>query len=166
MDLLSLDIELPENHREDFIGKLDTQHKKKRGFKKSTLLKIGAVVLLLFSVSTYFINDDKSKPKENSFRVQIKAIEKEYLQNIDNEWQQFLEISSDSILIKKYETKLQNFDTEYKTITHQLNNTPNNIYILEMLIINLQRRLELIKNIKEHIKELNQKNTSNETIYL
>lgn len=161
-------VELPKNHKEDFIKKLEEQHRSKYQFIKSKWLKIAVSFLLIFSASTYYFIDNAaiSKSKENAFQVQVKAIEKEYLQNIDNEWKEFLAISNDSILIKKYETKLLNFDLEYQKITKQLNEFPNNIYILEMLINNLQRRLELIKSIKEHIKELNQKNTSNETIYL
>jgi hypothetical protein len=163
------DIELPNNHREDFIAKLQFQNKKKQAFKKSSLLKIAVAIVLIFSVSIYVFVDDKSSlenKEESTFQAQVKAIEKEYLENINTEWQQFLAISNDSILIKKYKIKLKNFDSEYRKITNQLKETPNNINILESLINNLQRRLELVKNIKEHIKELNQKNTSNETIYL
>ncbi|WP_397444752.1 hypothetical protein [Polaribacter sp. R77954] len=162
-------IELPNNHREDFIAKLQIQNKKKQAFKKSSLLKIAIAIVLIFSASIYvFVGNQSSleNKEESTFQAQIKAIEKEYLENINSEWQQFLAISNDSILIKKYRVKLKNFDNEYRKITNQLQKTPNNINILESLINNLQRRLELVKNIKEHIKELNQKNTSNETIYL
>ena len=162
-------IELPKNHREDFVTKLQHQHKKKQGFQKTVLLKIAVAIVLIFSVAIYVFVDDQSSlenKEESTFQAQIKAIEKEYLENINSEWQQFVAISNDSILIKKYRVKLKNFDNEYRKITTQLQKTPNNINILESLINNLQRRLELVKNIKEHIKELNQKNTSNETIYL
>jgi len=162
------DIELPKNHKEEFKEKLEFQNNKKRIFKKPLVFKIASAIIILFSISFYFFLDKNSKieSNENNLQAQVKAIEKEYLTQIDSEWQQFLAISNDSILIKKYEKKLKNFDKEYLQITNQLKEAPNSINILEALIINLQRRLELIKDVKEHIKELNQKNTSNETIYL
>ncbi len=168
-DNSEINTELPLNHRKDFKQKLELQDRKNQQVNKSMIFKIAVSFMLVFSIVTYYFVDNKSsivEKEESAFQAQVKAIEKEYLQNIENEWQQFLAISKDSILIKKYETKLRGFDSEYHKITHQLQETPNNINILELLINNLQRRLELIKNIKEHIKELNQKNTSNETIYL
>ena len=65
-----------------------------------------------------------------------------------------------------YQEKLKESDLEYQKITINFKEYPNNINVLQSLIYNLQRRLELIKNIQEHLKELHQKNTSNETIYL
>ena len=157
-------LEIPENHRAEFLEKLTKQNSKNKGFSKRKIVSIVASVVILVSFSIYFfqVNDAKKLP----FQVQVAEIEKEYLSSIDKEWQKFIEVAKDSILVKKYEQKLNDFDTEYQKITKQLKQTPNNIYVLESLIENLQRRLELIKNIKEHIKELNQKQTSNETIYL
>ena len=156
-------VKLPENHRQEFIEKLKNSSADTSKSSKFLFLKIAASVLLLLSLSIYMF---KNTDNENSIQTEIAAIEKKYLQNIESEWQQLKAISNDTILIKKYEKKLMNFDLEYQKISSHLDENPNNINILQALITNLQRRLQLVKDIKEHLKELNQKNTSNETIFI
>lgn len=157
-------IEIPKNHREQFLEKLIKQNNKRKSNLKRKRYAIVASVVILISITISFLqfNGEEKLP----ITTQIAEIEKEYLINIEKEWQNFVDVAKDSVLINKYEEKLHDFDTEYQKITSQLKENPNSIYVLESLIENLQRRLELIKNIKEHIKELNQKNTSNETIFL
>ncbi|PQJ79832.1 hypothetical protein [Polaribacter porphyrae] len=158
-------IEIPKNHRAEFLDKLKYQHKKQNGFQRKSMFKIAAsiAIILVCSVYYFYVNNQVEK---TPLQIQVAAIEKEYLINIDKEWEQFIEVAEDSVLVNKYKIKMHDFDKDYQKITKELQKSPNNIYMLEALINNLQRRLELIKNIKEHIKELNQKNTSNETIYL
>ena len=104
-----------------------------------------------------------SQPK---LLVQVKKIEKEYLNQINIEWKNFVKLTKDENLIQKYKEKLFSLNEDYKSITKQFEKDAYNVFVLENLIKNLQRRLELIKDIKEHLKELNKKMTSNETIYL
>ena len=154
------EVEIPPFHKEEFIKKLNSS--KQNNYN----VAISVAVIIVFMMVLLFPKNDTSKENKTLIQTQIATFEKEYLTNINNEWQQFVAISNDSILIKKYEIKLKDFDTDYKKITENLKSNPNNINVLEALINNLQRRLELIKNIKKHIKELNQKNISNETIYI
>jgi Lhr-like helicase len=156
---------LPKNHREDFIKKLGEHQPKKESKRSYKFLKIVASFLLIITC-VYMYKNIIATTVKSAFEIQVEAIEKEYLSNIDKEWNSFIEVANDTILIKKYEVKLKESDVDYKKITKQLKENPNNINVLESLINNLQRRLQLIKDIKDHIKELNQKNTSNETIYL
>lgn len=158
-------IEIPKNHRTEFLEKLEHQNKKQNGFQRNTIFKIAASIAILLFCTVYFINSNNEVEK-TPLQIQVAAIEKEYLTNIDKEWDSFIAVAEDSILVNKYKVKMLDFDKDYQKITNELNKTPNNINVLEALINNLQRRLELIKDIKEHVKELNQKNTSNETIYL
>lgn len=162
------EVEIPPFHKEEFIKKLNSskQNNKKYQFKNNYKVSISVAVIIVFMMVLLFPKNDTSEENKTLIQTQIATFEKEYLTNINNEWQQFVAISNDSILIKKYEIKLKDFDTYYKKITENLKSNPNNINVLEALINNLQRRLELIKNIKKHIKELNQKNISNETIYI
>lgn len=153
---------LPKEHRKDFITKLGGVKNNKSSYY---FLKIVASVLLILFCG-YFYQNTNSKPKKTALEIQFKGIENEYLININKEWNAFIEVANDTILIKKYKEKLKTSDIDYKKITAQLKEFPNNINVLESLIGNLQRRLQLIKDIKEHINELNQKKTSNETIYI
>lgn len=155
---------IPQNHREDFIKKLADLNPKKRT-KKLAILKIAASILLLFSC-IYLYQKENFKIEKTALEIQVEKIEKDYLKTIDKEWNGFLAIAKDTVLVKKYKVKLNEFDIDYQKITKQLKENPNNVNILESLIENLQRRLQLIKDIKEHINELNPKNASNETIYI
>lgn len=157
--------EIPKNHREDFIKKLGKHQPKKDVKKNYKVLKIVASFLLMISCVFVYKNTIAS-PQKSAIEIQMQAIEKDYLCSINKEWNSFKEIARDTILIKKYEEKLKESNADYQKITKQLTVFPNNINVLQSLIDNLQRRLQLIKDIKEHINELNQKNTSNETIYI
>ncbi len=158
--------DLPKSHREDFIKKLNKNNTQKPKWKFGFAYKIVAFVALILSLMYFFSIKTDDIDNTNSFENQFSKIENDYLKNIDKEWKQFTEITKDTLLIKKYEEKLNDFNDDYKKIINQLKEFPNDINLLESLINNLQRRLQLIKEINEHIKELNQKNTSNETIYL
>jgi peptidoglycan hydrolase CwlO-like protein len=160
-----VDEEIPKNHREDFIEKLGKQQPKKNRKRNYKTLKIVASFVLMITC-VYFYKNTIPSPEKSSIEIKMESIEKDYLISIDKEWNSFMEVAKDSILIKKYEVKLKESNIDYQKITKQLTAFPNNINVLQSLIDNLQRRLQLIKDIKEHIKELNQKNTSNETIYL
>ena len=98
--------------------------------------------------------------------IQVAQIEKEYLKSIDNEWQGFVKVTNDQNLVGRYEEKLSSLGDNYKKVSGEFKKDPNNILILESLIENLQRRLQLLKNIRQHIQELNQKNKSYETIII
>ncbi|AQS94601.1 hypothetical protein BXQ17_11200 [Polaribacter sp. BM10] len=157
--------DLPKNHREDFIKKLGEHQPKKEPKKSYKFLKIVASLLLIISCVLLYKNTI-SLTQKSAIELQMQAIEKDYLNSINNEWNSFKEIATDTILVNKYEEKLEKSKLEYGKITKQLKGFPNDINLLESLITNLQRRLQLIKEINEHIKELNPKSTSNETIYI
>jgi len=160
--------ELPKFHREEFIEKLNQSEEKKPKRKSFLFLKIASSIALIISLGYYYLENTSETEiiAKTQIQLQVEKVEKEYLINIDKEWKNFVEVTNDTILIKKYEEKLKEFDLDYNKISFQFKENPNNINVLESLIYNLQRRLQLIKDIKEHVKELNQKNTSNETIYL
>lgn len=155
---------LPDFHEDEFLEKLEVFNKQKSSKSSFKVWKIAASIVLLFSVGYYF---STIKTEKNlTLFAQVKQIEKEYLQNIDAEWNTFVKLTTDKKLIENYKEKLLSLDINYKEISVQFEENPNNINIIELLINNLQNRLQLIKDIKEHLKELNQKNTSNETIYI
>lgn len=157
--------DLPKNHREDFIKKLGEHQPKKEPKKSYKFLKIVASLLLIISCVLLYKNTI-ALPQKSAIELQMQAVEKDYLNSINKEWNRFKEIATDTNLVNKYEEKLEKSKLEYRKITKQLKDFPNDINLLESLITNLQRRLQLIKEINEHIKELNPKNTSNETIYI
>lgn len=159
---------LPKNHKEEFAEKLKNSNldkPKKRGF--SIFLKVAASIALILSLGYYALNKNEAPVnKPTPLELQVQQIEKEYLKEIDNEWNNFLKVTNDQKLIKKYREKLDNLDTNYKKLSENFKESPNNITVLENLIKNLQTRLQLLKDIQNHIQTLNTQQKTYETIIL
>ncbi len=153
---------LPENHRIEFERKLEGIKKSKKKIKVFAIIACIAVLV----VSYIFLNQESEVIVEPSILQQVQQIEKEYQKNIEKEWSNFLELTSDQQLISRYRIKLENLSNKYLELSKKLNNQPNNITVLEQLIFNLQTRLQTIRDIQEHIKSLNQKNKTYETIII
>ncbi|TCK66776.1 hypothetical protein DFQ05_2050 [Winogradskyella wandonensis] len=147
--------ELPRNHREEFLAKLNSEKSNESNKSNYLFLRIAAVVVIALTVG--FFTLQKPEAEENPLVAQVAQVEKEYLANIETEWQNFKAIATDSVLVKRYEKRLLDLDEDYKEISIAFKNDTNNIAVVEMLIQNLQTRLQLLKDIQEHIKILNQK---------
>ncbi|WP_299676723.1 hypothetical protein [uncultured Tenacibaculum sp.] len=156
--------ELPENHRIEFLEKLKaTNEKKKFPFKKI----VGYVASVVVLISVYlFLPKNKIDEKNQQLLLHVQQIETEYLKNINTEWNNFLELTNDEKLIEKYDEKLKELSADYKVLSSKLNEKPNDINVLEALISNLQKRLQTLKDIQEHIKSLKQKKVTYETIVI
>jgi len=165
-DLFSADDEfgynkLPVNHKKDFVDKLKANSKSKK--KNWRWFQVAAVVLICFGLGFVFL-DNETTDDDQILIAQIEKVEKEYLKNINTEWQNFLAIATDQNLINRYEEKLSDLDKDYQEISQAFRKDTNNILVVESLIQNLQTRLQLLKDIQEHINILNQKTEQNEEI--
>ncbi|MFD1063411.1 hypothetical protein ACFQ1Q_09160 [Winogradskyella litorisediminis] len=147
--------ELPENHRKEFLAKLNSEKINESNTSKYLFLRIAAVVVIALTVG--FFTLQKPVGEENPLIAQVAQVEKEYLANIEAEWQNFKAIATDSVLVKRYEKRLTDLDADYKEVSKAFKKDTNNIVVVESLIENLQTRLQLLKDIQEHIKILNQK---------
>ncbi len=155
---------LPDSHRRAFLKKLKKQSSQKR---YRNIIGVVASFVLLFSLSFWFFkNEKKSKKMSSSLLLQVQKIEKKYLNDIDKEWGKFLELTEDEKLISVYEKKLNRLSNNYRELTNEFMNNSNNMNVLEKLITNLQQRLQTLKDIQNHIKSINQKNITYETIIL
>ncbi|WP_394747951.1 hypothetical protein [Spongiimicrobium salis] len=160
-------LELPQNHKEDFLVKLRVSQK---GTNQRRWLRSGygiAAVLVLFlgAITGFFTLLDAEKTTAQSTIVQqIESMEKEYLANINREWQNFLILTTDRDLVKRYEKRLDDLGKDYKDTASQFKENPNDIHTIEKLINNLQTRLQLLKDIQEHIKIINQQNEPYENL--
>ncbi len=157
---------LPEGHREAFLKKLRDRKKTKNNVYY--WLKVAAVVLLLLSVG-YQLLYDNQKTDEDDIELmliaQVKATEEGYLKAIQTEWQNFIAVAKDSSLVSRFQQKLDELDADYKTISIQFEEDANNVLIVEALVNNLQTRLQILKDIQEHIKILNQNNEHYENTF-
>jgi len=78
---------LPKNHRTEFLEKLQKQPTKKAA--PLSWLKIAAVLLIALTVGFSLFYNKPTKEEVSPIIAQIEAVEAEYLQNIETEWQSF-----------------------------------------------------------------------------
>ena len=158
--------ELPSSHRAEFLDKLNaSKAEKKNTFNFYDLLKIAAILFVFLSVGYFSIKSLGNQPKaieETALQKQIKAVEAQYLKTIEAEWENFIGIAKDDKLVTRYKQKLKSLDVDYKDISEKFKANANDIAIVEALVENLKRRLQLLKDIQEHIKILNQENDNYE----
>lgn len=154
---------LPDTHRQEFYQKLKASRPTKHTLVNTNayVFKIAAtlvfIVTLSFTLFTIIKNNTNDIADKTLLEQQIETVEKQYLASIDKEWQNFLHLAQDQNLILRYEQKLSDLDKDYQALSEQLKQDGNNILVIEALVDNLQTRLQLLKDIQEHIKLLNQK---------
>lgn len=152
---------LPDNHRQEFYEKLKASRPKRQSkIDRSYLFKVAAMVTLFIALAVaLFVKTDRIKNNvvEIPIETEIQAIEKKYLASIDKEWNNFLTIAKDEVLIKRFDKKLKDLDRDYQVFSEQFQNDKSNVLVIEALVNNLQTRLKLLKDIQEHINILNQK---------
>lgn len=151
---------LPTNHRKDFLLKLQKQQKTRKQFY---VLQIAASFLILFGLVITLYNVNSKNKDEFSMEKQMNIIEKQYLSDIEKEWQKFVSITDDTLLIKRFDKKLTDLNDDYEVLSKALESNPNNILTIEDLISNLQNRLELLQDIQMHIQLLNENNSNYDT---
>ncbi|WP_422107765.1 hypothetical protein [Winogradskyella sp.] len=147
---------LPENHRVEFLDKLKKQS---RGSTNAKFwLQIAASIILVATIGYGLYNSGLERQETSPIFAEVKAMEIEYLEDINTEWEKFVATTKDKALVERFRKKLGDLDRDYKTLSEQFKNGSENILILESLIENLQTRLQILKDIQEHLKILNQKN--------
>jgi hypothetical protein len=151
---------LPDNHRTEFLEKLKKQPEKKAtGFP---WLKIAAVLLVALTVGFSVFYEKPEVVEVSPIIAQIESVEAKYLADIETEWQSFITLAEDDMLVERFRNKLDDLSTDYKEVSKEFKNNTNNILVIEALVENLQTRLQILKDIQAHIKILNQKYGQNE----
>ncbi|QNK78847.1 hypothetical protein H7F37_07190 [Winogradskyella sp. PAMC22761] len=149
---------LPEHHKSEFADKLKKQSKP----KQNPYAWLSAAAILIIALTIGFnVRDMESKPELNQVSpiiAQVEAVEAAYLKDIETEWQSFLTIADDAVLVERFRKKLKDLDTDYQDISLQFKEDSNNILVIEALVVNLQTRLQILKDIQKHINILNQNN--------
>ncbi|WP_179319372.1 hypothetical protein [Winogradskyella helgolandensis] len=154
---------LPENHRIEFSERLKKQSQPKR----SPYAWLSAAAILIIALTIGFnVMEMEAKPELNQVSpiiAQVEAVEAAYLKDIETEWQSFIAIADDAVLVERFRKKLKDLDSDYQAISLQFKEDSNNILVIEALVDNLQTRLQILKDIQKHINILNQKNEQNES---
>lgn len=160
---------LPEAHRNEFLEKLKaSKNQTTKRTDYAFIYKIAAALVLFVAIGFVVyqqVNKSNVEVVETiTIEAQIKNIETQYLASIDAEWQNFIALTEDENLVKRYQKKLNDLDKDYREMSTKFNSDSNNILLIEALVENLQTRLQFLKDIQAHIKILNQNNESHETV--
>lgn len=149
---------LPENHRAEFAEKLKKQPQPKR--RPYAWLSTAAILIIAVTIG-FNVMQKEANPELNQVApiiAQVEAVEAAYLKDIETEWQSFIAIADDAVLVERFRKKLNDLDADYQAISVQFKEDYNNILVIEALVENLQTRLQILKDIQKHINILNQKN--------
>lgn len=159
------DSQLPLTHRAEFQNKLRNATQKQKP-RFNAVYKYVAIALLFLAIGYVSIQQiiAPSEVEETALQLQLKNVEQQYLDHIDKEWESFKSLTNDNRLIHRYEQKLDELNNDYQELSVQFQEDRNNILVLESLIDNLKLRLQILKDIQQHIKLLNQKNEQHEII--
>ncbi|WP_439150872.1 hypothetical protein [Winogradskyella sp.] len=150
---------LPENHRVEFLDKLKKIPKQ----KSNTFFWFSSAAVVLIALTIGFnMFFNQTETEVSPMIAQIEAVEAEYLKDIENEWNNFVALAKDEVLVERFRKRFVELDKDYQEISIQFKNDTNNLLVIEALIDNLQTRLKLLKDIQKHIKILNQNNEQNE----
>jgi CHASE3 domain sensor protein len=159
---------LPASHRDGFLEKLKASAKVPKQTNYAFIYKMAAALVLFVSIG-FVVYQQANKNnievvKTETIEAQLKNIEMQYLVSIDAEWKNFIALAKDKNLVKRYQQRLNGLDQNYQEMSVRFNDDNNNISLIEALVKNLQTRLQLLKDIQEHIKILNQETKHYETI--
>jgi len=166
---------LSKNHRGNFKKRLDKELSTKK-VDRFYWLKIAASILLIVGLGTgYFVNGikDVSSPEVASkvsslgeISPAFQNIENYYLTSINTEIAS-LDFSNDHrALLDGYLAKNDELSKEYQALSLELEKGVNEATITA-LIGNLQLRLKLLTQLRNHLNELkNQKNKSHEAVQI
>ncbi|MDY2587245.1 hypothetical protein [Winogradskyella aquimaris] len=149
----------PANHRKEFLDKLKAQNQSKKVGQK--WLNVVAVVIVALTLG-FTVLYKKPTEEVSPIIAQVEALEADYLKEINTEWDNFIAIADDEVLVVRFRKRLDDLDKDYQLIAEQFKGDVNNIQVVEALVENLQTRLQILKDIQEHIKILNQKNEQHE----
>ncbi len=154
--------ELSNNHRDIFEKKLKRELKKDTG-NKFRILKIAASVLFLLSlgISGYeFYNnidvtDQDQTKKFNSMAdisPDLKKVEDYYLTHINYQLSKIKITDENRDLLEVYLSQLSVLQKEYSDLNMQLNTNEVNEETIDVLIENLQLRLQLLRQLKKKLE--------------
>jgi len=155
--------EPPKRHKERFLAKLEIIKARKTPVY-SIVLKYAAIGLLLISLSQLVVFQlKKYKLESNS---SIKVTEDYFTKVINYELEKVTKLknSSNEKVIENAKEKIYELEKEYKIILKDFNKNSENTLLIQMLIQNLEHRIEVLKELNQRLTNLKINNYENEII--
>lgn len=167
-------ITLSKHHEDNFKGLLMREmHPKKTKNKTYKWLSIAVSIVLFVSLGIKFYPTKtiEKDPEIRSNEITLGNISPEF-QTIETYYQNSIKLEISQLdlseeykdFVDEYLLKIAELTKEYKLLTKELNTNGVNDVTIDALIRNLQLRLQLLKRLKEQLKQLkNLKPKQNET---
>ena len=171
--------EMPENHQNRFLKKLDNalpeiQTKPKFGWLN---MAASVVVLLGLSFGAYHFFQSKVEATQtlattNTIETKtlgdispgLKKVEDYYLASINLELSQMKPTAETKDLFDDYLSQLSDLDDEYNRLSLELTESGPTELTVNALIDNLKFRLNLLYRLRAQLKELNTSDIDNEEV--
>ena len=162
--------DMPKNHQERFLHKLNEALPKKTNYK-FIWLKVAASIVVVFSFGFLLFNSNTknlegntvvSMPEANNnvdtktlgdISPGLKKVEDYYLANISLELSKMEYTLETKELFDDYLKQLNELDKEYQTLLIELTNSGPNELTVNALIDNLKFRLNLLNRLKSQLNE-------------
>ena len=154
--------EPPKGHKERFLVKLKSIQTKKTPVY-SIVLKYAAIGLLLISLSQIAIFQiEKYTLKNNN----VKVTENYFITLINYELEKIAKLKNNTNekVIKSAKEKIYALEKEYDIILKDFNKNSENTLLIQMLIQNLENRINILKELNQRLNNLKNNNYENEII--
>ena len=168
----ALNEQMPKNHQERFLEKLNKTLPEKKPSRFNWMLVAASIVLLLgfgFSVYKYFNSNNEATIEvvdNNNNQLEtktlgdvspgLKKVEDYYLASIHLELSKIKYTPETKELFDGYILQLETLDKEYKQLSEELTQSGPTDLTINALIDNLKFRLNLLYRLRGQLKQLNQ----------
>jgi hypothetical protein len=175
---------LANGHQNRFEDRLEKEFPEKRKANSFLFLKIAAILVVALGLGFFFLKPDKpfnNEPtvadaptdtvkeernknvssEENNFQLsqispEFKKIEDYYMASLNIELSKINITPKNKALIDSFMNQMSELDKEYQRLNIEVKETGINEQTLEAMVANLQLRLDLLKKLKNKLKELKQ----------
>ncbi|MFO8234038.1 MAG: hypothetical protein R6U04_01350 [Bacteroidales bacterium] len=155
-------LEPGEGHFERFQQKLKEHQKKSKKFNWTVLLKAASIAILVFLSSLWVYDNVYKTPQKESFAEQnispeIKETQLYYSTLVNHKYEQIKSFDFEDKKQKKMLLReLREMNETYENIQEDLQSNPNDPRVLNALIRHYQRKLEVMNQILNQLKNINQ----------
>lgn len=151
--------DLPKGHGQRFAQKIAAERQKKR---QRTGFRVAAMVLVLVSLGTAIgTNQQSDSPEMNQFY----QTEAHFQSLIQNQWDNLpLDQKNFRVPIAAAQFQMERLQFQYQQQMEQFQNGTDHPKLLHAMITNLQKQLEILKDLQQQIETINVQNDETELL--
>ena len=151
--------DLPQGHRERFMAKLENRERERRSFSNRIKWAVAAGLILLLGLGAgfHFINSSNRRSEDEIYRSEqyFSGIIRSELNSIQKDRSPAtLHLFNDAL------AHIERLEIDYRKLVKDYRQNQDK-RILNAIIENYQQRIDILRNVKKQIHELNRNKTSN-----